>query len=400
VTGFVDDPSLAPLWPVVRTHLDRNGLDWRGTVPLPDLLPEGRRRLGVILDRRISRDRRKVCLADLETGLRRLGAVDLVDVLRDQGHPPAGRRESARMLEEQTGARRAALDAACHEYLRDEPWVEAWSRSAWTDGLFARRDPAQVRGLVKGVRDVLAAAGTGRSRTDVAARLLGDAHALDSSTRLSRLVTRALAARDGEPDERTAWERAGMPLDLVSAPVLAWGLPLAGDAGPAAATRSMTAAGLPLHLSVRALRAQPLRVTPGTPVLVVENPRLVEAAAHQRLPGAVLCTNGNPTTAPTEAIADLRRSGARLRYHGDFDAAGLAITARAHAVGCAPFLMSAGDYRAAVAAAGDVDLPRDPRPAPPTPWDPDLAVAFDDRRLVVHQERVMDEVLRAHAAGT
>lgn len=54
------------------------------------------------------------------------------------------------------------------------------------------------------------------------------------------------------------------------------------------------------------------------------------------------------------------------------------------------------DAVAAAAAAG-VDLPRDPAPAPATPWGPDLAIVFEDRRFVVHQERVMDEVLAAHA---
>lgn len=82
----------------------------------------------------------------------------------------------------------------------------------------------------------------------------------------------------------------------------------------------MTGTDLPMQLSVLALRASPLTVAPGTPVLVVDNPRLVEAAAEQRLAAAVLCTNGNPTTAPSLAIAQLRSCGARLRYHGDFDA--------------------------------------------------------------------------------
>ncbi|MCM3886157.1 DUF2399 domain-containing protein [Frankia sp. R82] len=46
--------------------------------------------------------------------------------------------------------------------------------------------------------------------------------------------------------------------------------------------------------------------------------------------------------APTAAV---------LRYHGDFDAAGLAMAARACHAGCTPFRMSAADYRVAVAAA-------------------------------------------------
>lgn len=121
-----------------------------------------------------------------------------------------------------------------------------------------------------------------------------------------------------------------MPLDLVSVPVLTWGLPLIGDDGAAAAAQAMTGAGFPLHLSVLALRAPPPRVVTGTTVLVVENLRLVEVAAQRNLPAAVLCTHGNPTSAPTEAVAALRVAGAQLRYHGDFDASGLAMAARPH----------------------------------------------------------------------
>jgi hypothetical protein len=102
---------------------------------------------------------------------------------------------------------------------------------------------------------------------------------------------------------------------------------------------------------------------------VVENPRLVEAAAERRLAAAVLCTNGNPTMAPSLAIAQLQGCGVQLRYHGDIDAAGLAMAGRARDAGCEPFRMSASDYRDALgeASAAGVQLPRDPAPAPPTP---------------------------------
>lgn len=399
MTGFLTDPGLAPLWAAVRAALDRNGLDWRGRLTLPELVPEGRRRLGVLIERPVPPDRRTVSLADLAAGIARVAGADLVDVLAELGHGPAGRREALRARQEATRDRRAALDAAIAEHLQDATWAAGWADAAWTDGLFANHTPAQVHTVVGRVGQILACRGSGRSRTEIAARLLGDAHALDSSTRLAALVTRALVACDGPEAERAAWDRAGMPLDLVSAPVLTWGLPLIGDDGVAAAARTMTSAGLPLHLSVLALRAQPPRVAAGTPVLVVENPRLVEVAAQRNLPAAVLCTHGNPTSAPTEAVAALRVTGAQLRYHGDFDAPGLAMAARAHIAGCAPFQMSVRHYRyaVAVAAAAGVDLPRDPAPAPATPWDPDLAIVFEDRRFVVHQERVMDEVLAAHA---
>jgi uncharacterized protein (TIGR02679 family) len=399
VNGFLADPALTPLWASVRAALDRNGLAWRGRLSVPALTPEGRRRLGVLIERPVPPQRRTVPLAELAAAVERLAGAELVEVLGQLGHRPSGRHEENRARQQARLARRDALDAAVTRAFDGAAWARGWAEAAWTDGLFADRAPEQVPALVRTVADVLALGGTGRSRTDVAARLLGDAHALDSATRLAALVTRALVARDGAESERVVWERAGMPLDLVSAPVLTWGLPLVGPGAVATAVSAMTAAGLPLHLSALALRAEPLRVAPATPVLVVENPRLVEAAAQRRLPAAVLCTNGNPTTAPSEAIGALGAAGALLRYHGDFDTPGLAIAARAHAAGCAPFAMTGDDYRAALAAAAadGVELPADPGPVPATPWDLGLGAAFAEHRRVVHQERVMDDVLAAHA---
>lgn len=48
--------------------------------------------------------------------------------------------------------------------------------------------------------------------------------------------------------------------------------------------------------------------------------------------------------------------------------------------------------------ADGVDLGLDTAAAGPTPWDPALERAFDDRRLVVHEEFVIDDVLRIWAA--
>ncbi|GAA4559398.1 TIGR02679 domain-containing protein [Pseudonocardia xishanensis] len=402
MTDFLTVPELTPLWNAVRAALDRNGLEWRGRLTLPVLPAEGRRRLGVLLERPVPAERRSVPLAELAAAVERLSRTDLVSALTDLGHRPSGRREARLAHQEATRLRRAAVDSAVEAAFPDVTWAGGWGDAAWTDGLFARKSPEEVQALVTVTARVLQHAGTGRSRTELAALLLGNAHALDSSERITVLVTRALIARDGPESERAVWERAGMPLDLVSAPVLTWGLPLLGDGdgGVAHASHSMHDAGLPLHLSTVALRAEPLRVPKGTPVLVVENPRLVEAAAQRSLPAAVMCTNGNPTTAPSETIASLQSSGADLRYHGDFDATGLAMAARAAALGCTPFLMTAADYHAALAVASSsgVELPRDSGAIPQTQWDAALATAFEASRLIVHEERVMDDVLALHAA--
>jgi len=156
-----------------------------------------------------------------------------------------------------------------------------------------------------------------------------------------------------------------------------------------------TALGLPVHLTQFALRCHPVEVPRGTDILVVENPRVVEAAAQLGVATAVVATNGNPSGAVRLLVDQLLTAGASLRYHGDMDAAGLAICGRMAALGLAPWRMGTADYHAALAAAGadGVELPVDPAAAPPTPWDPALQATFDQHRLVVHEERLLPVLL-------
>ena len=233
------------------------------------------------------------------------------------------------------------------------------------------------------------------SRIDIAARLFGSAHALDTGTRLEAAATRALAHREGAADARDLWERAGAHLDLTSGPVLTWRLPVAPGSPLAALVGHASALGLPVHLTQFALRRHPVDVQRGTDILVVENPRVVEAAAQLGVATAVVATNGNPSGAVRLLIDQLLTAGAALRYHGDMDAAGLAICGRMAALGLAPWRMDTADYLAALAAAetDGVELPADPAAAPPTPWDPALQATFDHHRLVVHEERLLPGLL-------
>ncbi len=93
------------------------------------------------------------------------------------------------------------------------------------------------------------------------------------------------------------WDAAGLPGDLVATPVLTWALPLLGG-GRAAAVRAATAAGAPVPLTAFSLREMPLEVPPDAVVRSVENPRLLEAAVQQGLTTPMICTSGNPTSAP------------------------------------------------------------------------------------------------------
>ena len=197
-------------------------------------------------------------------------------------------------------------------------WPEEWA-SAWIEEVIRSgglRDP-QLVGQVRTILDAVAD-GDPVSRVDLAARLFGDAHALDTDSRLEAATARALRHRLGPDPPAEVWTQAGITLDLVSAPVLTWNLP--GELAQRA-----TELGFPLHLSQLALRTCPVTAPKGADVLVVENPRVVEAAAQVRSPLTVVSTNGNPSGAVRLLLDQLVAAGCDVRYHGDFDAAGLAI---------------------------------------------------------------------------
>lgn len=390
------EADLAPLWQLVATRLEQRGEDWRGSARRPRLSSRGVQLLGSLLGRRPGS---MIDLGELEAALVARGAGDdLAGALERLGHPvstePARRRaERARAA----AAKRAARDVA-------EGWPEAWATD-WVDeivaaGVLRRLEPDEAAALVHDVRRVLdelnaLATGDPISRTDLAATVLGSSHALDTGSRREVAVTRALARRHGSGDARALWESAGAHTDLVSAPALCWALPVLSHSPVSSMATSATDAGLPLHLSQMALRAHPVQVRRATRILVVENPRVVEAAAQRRTPLPLVCTNGNPSHTVTLLIDQLLACSAELHYHGDFDAAGLAIAQRMQARGVVPWRMTAEDYLAAVQAAErqGVELPLDERAAPDTPWDPRLSECFEQRRLVVHQERLLDELL-------
>lgn len=394
------DPAMAPLWDAVRGRLERHGTANRGRLRQPLLNPSAQRTLRDL----VGAERATIDLAVLEQRLVDLGVgVDLRAVLDAVGHPiseaPARRRALASAARD---ARKAANDEAA-------TWPEGWG-TEWVQDIARRRVLAGlatdgVLRLLRDVRavldrlDVIDTTGAGlTSRTDLAADVLGSAHALDSGTKTEAAVTAALRFRLGEVRGRELWELAGAHSDLVSGPVLIWNLPVTGDLGPLAAAARGVA--VPFHLTQLALRRSVVTVELGSDVLVVENPRVVEAAAQAGSALSVVCTNGNPSGAVRLLIDQLLASGAALRYHGDFDAAGLAMCGRMANIGLTPWRMGLGDYFEAVRAAeaDGVDLPFDHRRAPPTSWDPPLQAAFNDCSRVVHEERLLSRILSTSGA--
>lgn len=388
-------PGLAELWSAARHRLDRYGPHRRGFIATPTLDLGSALALESLLGRRPAK---RVDLQELEAALvaRAIGN-DLCDSLTCLGHPPSADAAQRRSDRARAQDARESLHSAVSTW--DEPWAAAWANEVSGAGLLRDFDGDGAACLAGDVRRLLDhlddAQPSASSRTEIAATLYGSAHALDPGTRRASAVTHALRHRSGPLDERELWEAAGILPDRVSAPALVWWLPVNGASPLDLHIRYALHAGLPFHLSLFALRRHPISVDAGTPVLVVENPRLVEAAAERSLPACVISTNGNPSTAVTTLLRQLQQADASLWYHGDFDSPGIAICRRMHEFGCSPWMMDASDYADAIKQAekSDVLLMSDPKDCGLTPWDPKLQAAFDYHRLIIHEEFVLDGVL-------
>lgn len=366
--------------------------------------------MGALLGRRLAAT---IDLGVLERALIELGlGTDLAAALDALGFavdPLPAQRRAARLVAEdaRTAARAAAADWP-------EEWAAEWIGEVIRAGILGNLDLPAALQLVASVRKVIdrldpAVPGLGArdqagpadaradpvSRVDLAATTLGSSHALDTGTRLEAATTRALVRMIGHDDARDVWERAGAHTDLVSGPALTWRLPIDPISPLSALAVAAADAGVPLYLTQFALRRHVLTVPAGSIIHVAENPRVVEAAAQRNSDRAIFCTNGNPSGAVRLLVDQLLTSGAELHYHGDFDAAGLAICARMQVLGMAAWAMTADHYRLALADADadGVDLPIDVREAGPTPWDPELRTAFNQGRRIVHEERLLDQLL-------
>ena len=358
----------------------------------------GRHRLSSLLDRPLTA---MVDLAELEDALRKVGAGDdLISALTSVGHSMSFDAEQRRNERTVRRAARASARAAVERW--PEPWAGAWVEEAIQTGVLRGLNVQDAVAFVASTRrclDAVQVDGSPQSRVDLAATVLGDAHALDPGTRLGSAVMRALRQRHADvlhdDTDRTVWDRAGVPSDSVSAPVLVWNLPVLSLCALAPLLTTASALGVVTHLSAMALRSYPVVVAAGTEVLVTENPRVVEAAAQRGSPRCVVSTNGNPSVAVRTLLGQLLRAGAAVRYHGDFDAAGLSICRRMMELGLVPWQMDATSYQQAVAVAvrEQVDLPIDRTDPGPTPWDESLRGVFQASGRVVHEERLVDELL-------
>ncbi len=390
---------LSRVWVQVADRLERNGLQARGRIVVTRLDRSERHALGGMLGRVLASDTCRVDLSSLDERLRARSDEGLAQAAEHVLGRPLVDRPAQRHAR---GEQREAPFSAARSWLEQHPdqvqgWTEVWLATLRRDGLLMR-DP-DPSGLMLRTLSVLATcledpSRPNLARTELAAAAAHDAHALDDDRRLSQLVLRALALRVDRPaptsasERRDLWETVGVMTDSVSSTCLTRGLGVLDCWAGALRYRLAADAGDPIHVTWWDLR-RGLQMAPGQEVFVCENPRVLEAIAERGLDGiTVVCTSGRSTLVVLEVLRRLSGSGAHIRYHGDFDWPGVAMTNQLVAMfDVQPWRMSADDYLespACLPLAGSEVLPA---------WDAELGAAMRHRGLAVHEEAVLGTLL-------
>ena len=396
---FLAGERLRSLWSATHRRLEETGGRVAGVaIYLRDLTDDERaavdRLLGV-------RSRGKTVRVELEKldGLmqERVGVglavvvSELVGALRDR----PGERAAVSAAE---GAMWAELSA--HPALRRHLGLEAWLARQRAGGAW-RRLPSPRSNVLDAlaVLDHLPQAAR-RGRSNLAVRVLGDAHALDDNSPVGRLVLSALASLDGSPlplraaDQRRVWADQGVISDETSSTVLTLGLSLLAAGPLTSAAAAWASAGVPLPIPLAAVQSERWRVPAGTPVWVCENPSVLAAAADTG--ATVVCVEGRPSVAANLLLVSLVEGGALLRYHGDFGAGGLSIAnGIIGGMGAEPWRFRAADHALALDRARSSGTALRPLRGvvPDAVWDAELAPAIRAFGVEVEEEFVIDLLL-------
>jgi uncharacterized protein (TIGR02679 family) len=233
------------------------------------------------------------------------------------------------------------------------------------------------------------------TRSQLAADVLGDAHALDAGRAVATLVLAALRVQrpgdetaEQEDTDRSSWAAVGVLVNELARPALFLNLPAVGG--------MPGLGGEPAYLSLRALlRRQPAWQVQDRTVFVCENPGVVAIAADVlgERSAPLVCTDGMPAAAQRTLILQLKDAGAQLRYHGDFDWPGLAIgNVVMTQFEARPWRFCAHDYLDAVRGmpAYVYPLGESRRDAL---WDPALVEVMSSYDIAIHEESVMAGLL-------
>jgi uncharacterized protein (TIGR02679 family) len=279
-----------------------------------------------------------------------------------------------------------------------QPKYRDWYATVRTTGLVRRLagTPDAAARLLGDVATVLASLpAAGEPVGVVAARLLGNAHALDDDRPVTTLVLGAARYLSNVPDgtgaewRREVWASVGLLRDELSSSVLTLGLPGDQQSSTGRALAACRQAGQPMVITLRQLVRDPPAATGGR-YFACENPSVLSVAAERLGVSCppLICVHGQPSAAVVHLLRQLTNSGATIWYHGDFDWGGLRIANRlVERFLVRPWRFGTADYSAADAGHALAGRPTI------ASWDPDLAPVMRERGVAVEEELVIEHLM-------
>jgi uncharacterized protein (TIGR02679 family) len=234
----------------------------------------------------------------------------------------------------------------------------------------------------------------GIPRAQLAAEVLGDAHALDNNKPAATIVLAAWRQTVERPIEdkaldekeriRDKWASAGVLVNELAKPALFLNLPFTErDAS--------LPLGEPEYISLRHLiRNPPSWNLNKRRVFVCENANLLAIIADQLGKNCppVICTDGMPGAAQRKLLSQVSAAGATILYHGDFDWAGIVIGNYVmREFDALPWRFGATEYILAAASAARPGLILE-EPQVVASWDEGLVPAMQKHGISIAEEAV------------
>lgn len=398
MTAVPLDPALNRVLRQARAARERRGSDGDAKVRLGALSADEARELDALLAATGAR-RHVLSGRPVTLPLTRIEAA-----LQATGHDPAAVYAALAPeapLRDRPAERRARLRrreefwtwATAHPVVARRPRLRAWLDVARERGLIQPDE----REALSAALQVLASLPLDQpcDRAVLAARLFGDAHALDDDERVGRLACTLLRADAGvgaETLDRAVWRSAHVLCDTTSSTVLTLGLTPTGADPLAVALRALH--GRHVVLTLGALETSALTWPSTGTCYTCENPSVLREAERRLGPTCLplVCTEGWPSDAARLLLGKLRAAGWRIQHHGDFDLGGTGILRHlVEAVGAVPWRFDAESYGRALVQTASDDLPLLPRSGLTATGS--LEAALIRRRRIVSEELVLEDLL-------